>query len=128
MRLGRYAPGRLVTPSAEPVAWTPEGRDPHGNPTASILCADAVEVRFSKPPGGSHFQVVVRGKLLDGVGPEWAITVPAERMGMLSIPQGFAADQSIMGAIYRLPSPRSLRIRAVEPLELPGLTFRVELI
>lgn len=126
IRLGRYSPSRLVSPRAEPVPWQREWEDGQGNASAFLACPGAVEVRFHKPPGGANFQITIRGGLVDGEGAEWAIIVPAERMGILSVPPGFSSDQSVMGAIYRLPAPRDLRVQVVQTMEMPGLNFKVQ--
>lgn len=129
VRLGRYAPGKLVSPRAEAVSWILEHQDGQGSVTASLECPEAVELRFHKPPGGGSFHITVRGQLSGGgEGPEWAIIVPSDRMGILFIPQGFTAEQSLMGAVYRLPRPHRLRILADQVLKMPGINFTVQVL
>ncbi|MFO7173536.1 MAG: hypothetical protein DIU70_011350 [Bacillota bacterium] len=128
IRRSRYAPGRLVSPAGEALVWTPEYQDGQGNAAASLTCDDVVEVRFIRPAGGDRFLLSLRSRLVDGEGTEWSIAVPGHRFGILSLPVGFAAEQSLMGAVYRLPEPRRVRIRVEQRLELPGLNFLVELV
>lgn len=128
VRLGQYAPGRLISPRAEAVQWSLEHKDGQGNLTASLACPRAVEVRFQKPAGSANFLITIRGELVEGIGPEWVIIVPSDRMGILFLPQGFSAEQSMMGAVYRLPEPRDLRILADEMMKMPGLNFTVQLV
>ncbi len=128
IRQGQYSPGRLISPKTEVLFWTPVAKDQQGNQTAELVCPGAVELRFTKPAASPNFHIVVRGKLEDGVGDEWTIVLPSERMGILYVPQGFTAEQSIMGAVYRLPEPRDIRILADQIAGMPGLNLTVQVI
>ncbi len=128
IRQGRYAPGQLISPKTEALFWTPVSKDKQGNETGELVCDDVVEVRFTKPAASSNFHVVIRGKLENGVGDEWTVVLPAERTGILFLPQGFTAEQSIMGAVYRLPSPRRIRLLADQIAGMPGINFTVQLL
>lgn len=125
-RRGRYAPGRLVTPEYEPVAWEPDWGDEAGSGVAHILCPGAVEVRFQRPAGSDRFQIAVRSRLEAAEGTEWIVLVPASRFGLLKLPAGFSVEQSVHGAVYRLDGPRTLRLLAVQPLGLPALNLEVQ--
>lgn len=129
VREGRYAPGRLVSPKTEVGFWSPVTKDSAGNQTASLEMADVVELRFTKPAAAQKFHLVVRGQVgADGVGAEVTIVVPTERMGLLIVPQGFSAEQSIMGAVYRLSSPRNMRVLLDQMADMPGLNFTLQLL
>lgn len=128
IRFGRYAPGKLVSPKAEPLRWAVQHQDAAGNVTGGLTCPECVELRFAKPGGSTSFQLTLRGRLEAGEGSEWTIVVPAERMGTVRIPEGFAAEQSMLGAIYRLSQPHHLRVLVDQKLDLPGLTFTVQLL
>lgn len=129
IRQGRYSPNKLVSPKAELVEWKLEHRDAQGNLTASVECGGAVEVRFAKPAASQTFNITVRGALNeDDEGQEWTILIPTERMGILHLPPGFSTEQSIMGAVYRLPQPRNLRILGDQMLKMPGLNFTVQIL
>jgi hypothetical protein len=129
IREGRYAPGKLISPKTEVGFWTPVTKDAAGNQTGSLEIADVVEMRFTKPAAAQKFHLVVRGQVgADGVGAEWTIVTPTERMGILYVPQGFNAEQSIMGAVYRLSSPRNMRILLDQMADMPGLNFTLQLL
>lgn len=128
VRKGRYAPRKLTSPRAESIFLELVSKDAQGNITAMLECPDAAEVRFHKPSGTTNYQITVRGRLTDGEGDEWVIIVPPDRMGILFVPQGFSADQSVMGAIYRLTEPRNIRILADQMIQMPGLNFTVQLL
>jgi hypothetical protein len=126
---GRYAPRQLIPPRSEVVYWTPVTRDKAGSETVELLCPDVTEVRFTKPAGAQKFHVTVRGRLnSEGAGDEWLLAIPAERMGMLYLPQGFTAEQSVMGAVYRLPAARTVRILADQIAGMPGLNFTLQVL
>lgn len=127
VRSGRYAPGRLTSPRAEPVRWSIEHQDRAGNVTGALVCPDAVELRFARPGGGSSFQITIHGRAEGGEGTELTVVVPADRLGILRLPAGFAVEQSLMGAVYRLPQPHHIRLLVEQKLDLPALTFTVEL-
>lgn len=128
VRQSKYAPGRLVPPTSELVFWTPVLKDGQGNQTAELNCPRVSEVRFVKPAASSNFHVTVRSQLSDGIGDEWTIVVPSDRMGLLALPVGFAAEQSIMGAVYRLAQPRDIRILADQLAGMPSLNFTLQLL
>lgn len=129
IRQGRYAPGRLVPPRTEVAFWTPVSKDAAGNMTAELSCPQVSEIRFTKPAASSNFHLVIRGALdAEGVGDEWTIVIPTERMGILYAPVGFAAEQSLMGAVYRLSQPRDLRILLDQLAGMPGLNFTAQLL
>jgi hypothetical protein len=129
IRQGRYAPGKLISPKSEVLFWTPVTKDKQGNQTAELPLENVAEIRFTKPAASSNFHVVIRGALgADGVGDEWTVVVPTERMGILYMPVGFTTEQSIMGAVYRLPQPRNARLLADQISGMPGLTFTVQLL
>lgn len=125
---GKYAPGRLLAPQTEVMFWTPVNRDAQGNSTAELTCPQAAEVRFLKPAASPNFHLTVRSSLVEGVGDEWTIVVPSDRMGILYLPPGFSAEQSIMGAVYRLPAGRQIRILADQMAGMPGLNFTVQML
>lgn|GEM_PF-5438896 len=128
IRLGRYAPGHLVSPKTEALFWTPVARDKQGNETGELVCNDAVELRFTRPAASANFHIAIRSQLVDGVGDEWTVVLPADRMGILFIPQGFTAEQSIMGAVYRLNEPRQIRLLADQIAGMPGINFTIQLL
>lgn len=129
VRQGRYAPGKLIVPRTEVVFWQPVSKDKQGSQTAELTMEQVAEVRFMKPAGTANFHVVVRGALdADGAGDEWTMVIPTERMGLLSMPVGFATEQSIMGAVYRLPQPRAVRVLLDQVAGMPGLNFTLQLI
>jgi hypothetical protein len=129
VRQGRYAPGRLVSPKTEVVFWTPVRRDAAGNQTVELNCPGVTEVRFAKPAASQNFHIVLRTALgADGVGDEWTIVVPTERMGVLFVPQGFTAEQSVMGAVYRIGPGRDVRVLADQMAGMPGLNFTLQLV
>lgn len=128
IRQGKYAVGRLLAPKTEVVFWTPVTRDAQGNGTAELNCQQVAEVRFLKPAASPNFHLTIRSVLTDGVGDEWTIVVPSDRLGMLYLPPGFGTEQSIMGAVYRLPVARDIRILADQMSGMPGLTFTVQLL
>lgn len=128
IRQGRYAPGKLISPKTEVLYWTPVAKDKEGNETGELLCPQAVELRFTKPAASPNFHLVVRSKLEEGIGDEWTIVLPAERTGILALPVGFMAEQSIMGAVYRLPTPRDIRILVDQIVGMPGLNLTVQLL
>lgn len=128
VRQGKYAPGRLVAPQTEVVFWTPVTRDAQGNATAELTCPQVTEIRFLKPAGSPNFHLTIRSALIEGVGDEWTAVVPADRMGILYLPPGFAAEQSLMGAVYRLPAGRDIRILADQLAGMPGLNFTVQML
>lgn len=126
VRRSRYAPHKLVSPAAQAVAWVPEGQDLQGNAAASLTCSGVVEVRVLRPVAGDRFQISLRSQLVDGEGTEWSIAVPAERFGLLYVPPGFAAEHSVLGTVYRLAVPRTVRVRVDQMLHLPGLQFTLQ--
>ncbi len=128
IRKSQYAPGQLLPPKAEMLFWTPVVKDAMGNQTAELGCARVLELRFVKPAASPNFHVTLRGELAHGVGDEWTIVVPSDRMGILSLPAGFAAEQSIMGAVYRLAQPRDVRVLLDQMAGMPGLNFTVQLL
>lgn len=129
IRQGTYAPRRLISPKTELVYWTPVTRDQQGNETGEVVCPAVVELRFTKPAASSSFHVVVRSALnADGVGDEWTIVLPSDRTGILYLPEGFTAEQSIMGAVYRLARPRTVRILADQIAGMPGINLTVQLL
>lgn len=128
IRQGRYAPGKLVSPKTEVLYWTPVTRDKEGNQTGELVCPRVVEIRFAKPAASQNFHVTVRGQLEDGIGDEWTIVLPAERTGILYLPAGFTAEQSIMGAVYRLPQARDIRLLADQIAGMPGINLTVQLL
>lgn len=128
IRQGRYAPGQLVSPLSEVLFWTPVRRDAKGNETGELECPEVTEVRFMKPAASQNFHITVRGKLVDGVGDEWTVILPAQRTGILFVPQGFTAEQSIMGAVYRLPQPRNIRLLADQIEGMPGINLTIQLL
>lgn len=128
IRQGRYAPGKLISPKTEVLYWTPVSKDRDGNETGELLCPQVVELRFTRPAASPNFHVVVRSRLEEGIGDEWTIVLPAERTGILALPVGFMAEQSIMGAVYRLPSPRDIRILVDQIVGMPGLNLTVQLL
>lgn len=128
IRRGSYAPGKLVSPRAEPMRWSIEYQDGAGNTTGGLTCPDTVELRFAKPGGASSFQISLRGRLSEGEGTEWVIVVPAERLGILYIPEGFTAEQSMLGAVYRLARPRHARVLLEQKLHLPALNLTLQLL
>lgn len=128
IREGRYAPGKLISPRTELIPWIQEYKDEQGNLTMSTECANVQEIRFNKPAASTSFQITLRGALREGEGTEWTIIVPTARMGMLYLPNGFATEQSIMGAVYRLLEPHTIRVLADERSKMPGLTFTVQLL
>ena len=128
IRQGRYAPGKLVPPKGEVLFWKQEYKDALGNLTASVEAENIVEVRFSKPAASKQFVLNLRGALENGEGDEWNIMVPTERMGILLLPVGFSAEQSIMGAVYRLAQPKNLRILADQMVKMPGINFTVQIL
>jgi hypothetical protein len=128
IRQGRYAPGQLVSPKTEVLFWTPVTRDNQGNQTGELVCPKVVEIRFTRPAASPNFHVVVRGQLEGGIGDEWTIVLPTERTGILYLPVGFAVEQSIMGAVYRLPAPRDVRILADQIAGMPGINFTIQLL
>lgn len=125
---GRYAPGRLIRPKTEVCYWTPVLRDSQGNQTGELLCPQAVELRFTKPAASPNFHVVIRGALTEGEGDEWSILLPGERTGILSLPEGFTVEQSVMGAVYRLSRPCDLRLLADQIAGMPGINLTVQLL
>jgi hypothetical protein len=127
IRQGRYAPGKLISPKTEVLFWTPVTKDKQGNQTAELAMENVTEVRFMKPAASPNFHLVARGALgTDGVGDEWTVVVPTERMGILYLPVGFAAEQSIMGAVYRLVQPRNMRLLVDQMAGMPGLNFTLQ--
>lgn len=128
IRQGQYAPGRLIPPKTEVLYWTAVAKDKQGNQTGELVCSQVTEIRFTKPAASANFHVVVRGQLTDGIGDEWTIVLPAERTGILYLPVGFATEQSIMGAVYRLSTPRDIRILADQYVGMPGINFTVQLL
>lgn len=128
IRQGQYAPGRLISPKTEVLFWTPVAKDKQGNQTGELECPSVVEIRFTKPAASANFHIVVRGQLQDGIGDEWTIVLPSERTGLLYLPVGFATEQSIMGAVYRLPSPHNIRILLDQIVGMPGLNLTVQLL
>lgn len=128
IREGRYAPGKLVPPRGEVLFWKREHKDAQGNETASLTCDNVVELRFNKPAATQTFQITIRGALVEGEGPEWVILVPAEKLGILFLPQGFTAEQSMMGAVYKLSGARDVRILADQMIGMPGINFTVQLL
>lgn len=128
IRQGKYAPGRLLAPQTEVLFWTPVNRDAQGNSTAELTCPQATEIRFLKPSASPNFHLTIRSSLVDGVGDEWTIVVPSDRLGILYLPPGFSAEQSIMGAVYRLPQGRDVRILADQLAGMPGLNFTVQML
>lgn len=128
IRRGIYAPGKLISPRAEPMRWAIEYQDGAGNVTGGLTCPEAVELRFTRPGGSSSFQITVRSRLADGEGNEWVIVVPSERLGILYLPEGFTAEQSMLGAVYRLAQPRHLRLLLEQKLHMPALTLQVQLL
>lgn len=125
---GRYAPGQLLPPQAEVLYWTPVARDQAGNETGELTCPQAVEIRFVKPAATANFHVTIRSKLENGVGTEWQIVLPADRTGLVALPVGFTAEQSVMGAVYRLPEPRDIRILADQYAGMPGINLTAQLL
>ncbi|MFZ5816962.1 MAG: hypothetical protein ACOY93_16990 [Bacillota bacterium] len=129
IRQGKYAPGRLISPRTEVLYWTPVRKDAAGNQTGELVCRNVTELRFTKPAASANFHVVVRGQPgPDGIGEEWTIVLPSERTGLLFVPVGFAAEQSIMGAVYRLPQPRDIRLLADLYAGMPGINLTVQLL
>ena len=128
IRQGKYAPGRLIPPKTEVLYWTTVAKDQQGNQTGELVCPRVVELRFTKPAASPNFHVVVRGELNEGIGDEWTIVLPAERTGILYLPVGFSTEQSIMGAVYKLPTPRDIRILADQYAGMPGINFTVQLL
>lgn len=128
IRQGQYAPGRLISPRTELLYWTPVSKDKQGNQTGELVCPKVVEIRFTKPAASANFHVVVRGEIDGGIGDEWTIVLPTERTGLLYLPVGFSVEQSIMGAVYKLPSPRDIRILADQYAGMPGINFTVQLL
>ena len=126
IRRGQYAPNKLVSPRAEAMRWAIEYHDGAGNVTGGLTCPDAVEIRFAKPGGTTSFQISVRGELDGGEGPEWTVIMPAGRLGILHLPEGFTAEQSMMGAVYRLAAPRHIRLLLEQKLHLPALNLPVQ--
>lgn len=128
IREGVYAPGRLVSPKTEVLYWTPVTQDKAGNQTGELVCQKVVEMRFTKPAASPNFHIVIRGELENGIGTEWTVVLPTERMGLLYFPVGFMAEQSIMGAVYKLPSARDVRILADQYAGMPGINFTIQLL
>lgn len=127
IRQGRYAPGKLISPKAASIFWKLEHKDGDGNLTASLECPEAVEIRFLRPLGAGGFNISVFSRLDEhGEGDEWVMIIPSDRMGILFVPQGFTAEQSLMGTVYRLPEPRHVRILADQMVQMPGLNFTVQ--
>lgn len=128
IRQGHYAPGRLISPRTEVLFWTPVTKDNHGNQTGELLCDQVVEVRFTKPAASASFHLTLRGALQDGVGDEWTVVVPGERTGVIYLPPGFSAEQSILGAVYKLSAPRNVRLLADQVIGMPGINFTLQLL
>lgn len=128
IRQGHYAPGRLISPKTEVLYWTPVSRDDQGNQTGELECPDVLELRFTKPAASQNFHIVLRGALKEGVGQEWTIVLPADRTGLLYLPVGFAVEQSIMGAVYKLPKPQRVRVLADQIAGMPGINLTVQLL
>ena len=128
IRQGHYAPGKLVPPVSELLYWTPVRKDAQGNETGELECPDVVELRFMKPAASQNFHISVRSALQDGLGDEWTVILPTQRTGILYLPAGFTAEQSIMGAVYRLPQPRKIRLLADQIAGMPGINLTVQLL